>query len=165
MRKSDARDRILAAAAEATESEGFITREELAHRSNLPQHIVDDHTGRMCDRGDLVRRTRGVFIHPAARRQDNPVSLRVLARGLHKIECGKQIMLLPFREAVRLKMALGGAGGNEIIDDDGDDHVIVTALLDGSLKIERGDDVIDLTPKEARLLRGFFGASYVTTKK
>lgn len=156
MRKSDARDRILAAAAEATESEGFITREELAHRSNLPQHIVDDHTGRMCDRGDLVRRTRGVFIHPAARRQDNPVSVSVMARGWHKIECGNQTMLLPFREAMRLKMALGNSGGKEIHDDD-EKHVTATALLDGSMKIEHGDDEMELTPREARLLKMMLG--------
>lgn len=107
VKKTDSRQRILDAAAEATRENGFVTREELAQRSGLLQGIVDDHTKRMCQTGDLIRRTRGVFVHPCGTRDDCHVSVSVLLDGSMKLEVGDNVMDLTPKEARLLKMALG----------------------------------------------------------
>ena len=76
---------------------------------------------------------------------------------MHRIQCGNRQILITQGSAKLMKMAFGNHGhiGKDPLAMD--DEVFITVLLDGSMKIECGDQLLELSSLEARLLRSAIG--------
>jgi len=159
MKLSDSRPRVIAACLELTEKNGVANYAQLMLATGLSLDIIKYHTRRAADLEDpLIRVGPGAYRHIAGARQDYPVTISVLEDCSVLIERGAQAMRLTQGQAQRMWLALGSRGGigkSATVDAGG--PISVTVLLDGSMKLEAGDEVMDLTPREARLLRAAIG--------
>ena len=158
MKRSDARPRILHACKLLTESEKKgASYADIREITGLSLSIVKDHAQRMKDTGALIWVADGFYRHPETR-EEFPVSVSVLRDGRHRIECGPRSMTISQGSARLLKMAFGNHGSvGKSSTLDLDDEVTITVLLDGSAKLECGDEVMELTAIGARLLRAAVG--------
>jgi hypothetical protein len=127
--------------------------------TGLSLDIIKYHTRRAADLNDpLIRTAPGAYRHIAGARKDCPVTISVLDDCSVLIERGDQVMRLTQGQAQRMWLALGNwgcIGRSATVDTAG--PVSVTVLLDGSMKLEAGDQIMELTPKEGRTLRAAIG--------
>lgn len=89
---------ILDAVQELHNQEQIVTREALLDVTGLKLTIIDDRLATLVDRGDIIRKGRGVFVpavqHPPAR----SISKTVMPDGMVKIEIGDKVLQLTPRE-------------------------------------------------------------------
>jgi DNA-binding CsgD family transcriptional regulator len=161
---TDSGARVMAACLELTRTHHMAQREAIAELAGVSVNIVDIHTRHLCDTGQLIRFSRGVYIHPGDIRDDYPVSVEVLHDGSHKIECGDQIMILSQHFAWLLKLGLGAnclSGRDASMLSSMDGGLTITKLLHGGMLVEVEQDgetkIMELTPREARLLKQIMG--------
>ena len=159
MKRSDARPRILHVCKMLTESpKAGASYADIREVTGLSLSIVKDHAQRMKDAGDLIWVSDGFYRHPPALREQCPVYINVLANGDHRIQCGERQIIITQGSAKLMKMALGNHGNvGKDPTIELDDEVFITVLLDGSVKIECGDQLLELSSIEARLLRAAVG--------
>ena len=92
------KQQILDAVQDLHNQEQMVTREALRELTGLKLTIIDDRLATLVDDGELIRKSRGVFVpavqHPPAR----PISKSILPDGLVKIEIGDEVLTLTPRE-------------------------------------------------------------------
>ena len=103
------KQQILDAVHDLHNTEQMVTREALRELTGLSLTIIDDRLATLVDDGDLIRKSRGVFLpavlHPPAR----PISKTVMPDGLVKIEIGDEVLTLTPREDRTLAGVQAGA--------------------------------------------------------
>lgn len=159
MRHSDARQKVLHACRMLTDSPtGGASYAGIQEITGLSLAIVKDHAHRMRDAGELTWVANGFYRVSPRLREQHPVCINVLHDGSHRIRCGDREVTISKGSAILLKMACGNHGtlkNQKWIELD--DEVFLTVLLDGSVLIECGDQVLELSSIEARLLRAAIG--------
>ena len=127
------KQQILDAVQDLHNQEQMVTREALRELTGLTLTIIDDRLATLVDDGELIRKSRGVFvpavIHPPAR----PISKTVMPDGLVKIEIGDEVLTLTPREDRTLAGVQAGAALQFIGIDT--EQTIVQVVADLRLKI------------------------------
>ena len=132
-------------------------RQKVLHACRM---LTDSPTGGASYAGiqEITWVANGFYRVPPRLREQHPVCINVLQDGSHRIRCGDREVTISKGSAILLKMACGNHGtlkkqkGIEL-----EDEVFLTVLLDGSVLIECGDQVLELSSIEARLLRAAIG--------
>lgn len=159
MRKSDARPKVLQACRVLTDSpKGGASYADIQAMTGLSLGIIKDHAQRMKDSGDLIWLSDGFYRSPPPLREHCPVYINVMPNGDHRIQCGDRQIIITQGSAKLMKMAMGNHGNvGKDPTIELEDEVFITVLLDGSVKIECGDQLLELSSYEARLLRAAIG--------
>ncbi|WP_353177602.1 hypothetical protein [Delftia acidovorans] len=118
--------------------EQVITRELLRDLTGLRLQIVDDHVGRMIEKGQLRRLRAGVFAlepqYPAAR----PISVTVLADGCAKVEIGDLCLeLWPKERRMLAGLLVGDAVQLSNIQTGHDVNFLVNSVWEELKKLKR----------------------------
>ena len=159
MRKSDARPKVLQACRVLTDSpKGGASYADIQAMTGLSLGIIKDHAQRMKDSGDLIWLSDGFYRSPPPLREHCHVYINVMPNGDHRIQCGDRQITITQGSARLMKMAFGnhghiGKNGQVEVDDE----VFISVLLDGSMKVECGDQLLELSSLEARNLRAAIG--------
>lgn len=159
MRKSDSRPQVMHACKILTESPASgATYAAIREMTGLSLSVIKDHAQRAYETGDLIRAADGFYRTPPPAREHCNVYINVMPDGSHRIQCGDRQITITRGSAWLMKMALGNHGGmGRTPALSTDDEVFVSVLLDGSMKIECGDQLLELSSLEARLLRAAIG--------
>lgn len=159
MRKSDARPQVLHACKMLTEGpKGGASYADIREVTGLSLGVIKDHAQRMRDRGELIWVSDGFYRYPPPPRDHCPVYINVMPDGRHRIQCGTRQITITQGSARLMKMAFGNhghIGKNDRVEVD--DEVFISVLLDGSMKVECGDQLLELSSIEARNLRAAIG--------
>lgn len=89
---------ILDAVQELHNQEQIVTREALLEVTGMKLTIIDDRLATLVDRGDILRKGRGVFVPAVQHPPSRPISKTVMPDGMVKIEIGDEVLQLTPRE-------------------------------------------------------------------